>query len=64
MTCVECGTVIEFVEQDIEALQEEVCRRHRFLPISHTLHIHGVCESCQDRARWHVVRGTPMAGRE
>lgn len=59
MTCVECGTVIEFVEDEIERLQDIVCRKHGFLPISHTLHIHGVCESCQGPARWDVVRGVP-----
>jgi Fur family ferric uptake transcriptional regulator len=46
MICVVCGDILEFVEERIERLQDEVCRAHRFRPFSHTLHIHGVCERC------------------
>jgi len=46
MICVVCGTISEFVEERIERLQDEVCRAQRFRPLSHTLHIHGVCERC------------------
>ena len=46
MICVACGDILEFVEERIEELQDEVCRRYRFRPLTHTLHIHGVCERC------------------
>lgn len=49
MICDVCGGVLEFVQEEIERLQMEVCRRHRFRPISHTLQIHGVCHDCQRR---------------
>jgi len=50
MICVACGDILEFVEERIERLQDEVCARYRFRPLSHTLHIHGVCQGCADRA--------------
>ena len=46
LICTSCGKIIEFVSPPIEALQEEVCRRNRFLPYSHTLEIRGLCHEC------------------
>ena len=48
MICDGCGRVLEFVEDRIERLQEEVCRKHGFLALRHTLQIHGLCSSCAD----------------
>ncbi len=47
MICESCGTILEFVQEQIERLQEEECRRRGFLPLSHSLQIRGVCERCQ-----------------
>jgi len=49
MICVACGHVVEFVEEEIERLQDEVCHRHGFRPLRHTLQIHGLCSSCTSR---------------
>jgi len=46
LICTSCGKIIEFVSQPIELLQEEVCRRNRFRPSSHTLEIRGLCDHC------------------
>ena len=51
LVCVYCGKMYEFVQQRIEELQDEVCRRHRFRALSHTLQIHGICRSCQREGR-------------
>ncbi len=48
MVCLGCGTVIEFTAPKIEALQDEVCRKHHFKPIRHTHQIMGHCRKCQD----------------
>ena len=48
MVCVECGRILEFVEEQIERLQDDVCRRHRFHALSHTLQIQGICEACRE----------------
>jgi Fur family ferric uptake transcriptional regulator len=47
MVCVRCGKILEFVDDEIERLQDEICERHRFEPLSHTLQIQGVCRRCQ-----------------
>jgi Fur family ferric uptake transcriptional regulator len=51
MVCDRCSRVIEFVNDDIERLQEEVCRRHRFRSTNHVMQIFGICEACQKRER-------------
>ena len=48
MVCDRCGEVIEFVNDEIEQLQEEVCRRHGFRSTTHIMQIFGVCGPCQD----------------
>ena len=47
MVCVRCGRILEFVQHEIERLQEEVCHQHGFRPLSHTLQIRGICEACR-----------------
>jgi len=47
MVCNRCGRVIEFVNDDIERLQEEMCRLHAFRSTSHVMEIFGVCAPCQ-----------------
>jgi Fur family transcriptional regulator, ferric uptake regulator len=47
LICTTCGSVIEFVDEDLERRQREICERKRFKPTFHNLQILGVCESCQ-----------------
>lgn len=47
MVCTECGTIIEFVSENIEQLQAELCRERGFEPSSHTLEIRGKCRTCR-----------------
>lgn len=47
LVCVRCGAILEFVQEEIERLQDQVCREHRFRPLSHTLQIHGICVECR-----------------
>ncbi len=49
LICVECGKIIEFVSEDIEKLQEEVCKAYSFKPIHHRLEIFGLCKDCQEK---------------
>jgi Fur family ferric uptake transcriptional regulator len=46
MICIGCGRVIEFTSEEIERLQDEVCRKHRFRPVRHTHQIVGYCRNC------------------
>ena len=49
LICLECGDIVEFEEDRIEALQEEVAERHGFLLRSHKHEMYGVCPKCQKR---------------
>ena len=47
MICTNCGTYIEFLNPQIEELQEQVSRKHGFKIISHRMQLYGLCQKCQ-----------------
>ncbi|MFO0669179.1 MAG: Fur family transcriptional regulator [Polyangiaceae bacterium] len=49
LICVECGSITEFEEPKIEALQEEIARRHGFTLRTHKHELYGVCPTCQKK---------------
>jgi Fur family transcriptional regulator, ferric uptake regulator len=51
LVCTSCSRVVEFVDPDIERLQEEVSRAAGFSLHGHRLEIHGRCRDCARRAR-------------
>ena len=51
LLCVKCGKIIEFRNNKIEKLQDEVCKKHNFKPIFHRLIIRGLCEDCQRKEK-------------
>jgi Fur family transcriptional regulator, ferric uptake regulator len=48
LLCIRCGEMLEFIEDGIGRLLDEVCQRHDFLPLTHNLQIRGVCRECRD----------------
>ncbi len=51
LQCLACGRIIEFRDDELERLQERVCRRHGFQAVEHRLGIRGYCAACQKKAR-------------
>ncbi|MGI9316632.1 MAG: ferric iron uptake transcriptional regulator [bacterium] len=49
MVCVSCGSVIEFIDQRIEELQEKVADDHDFSIQDHSLTLYGICKKCKPR---------------
>lgn len=49
LICLECGDIIEFVNERLEAIQNEVCNGKTFTPQSSTLQIFGTCVKCKKR---------------
>ncbi len=47
LICTECGSIVEFEDPEIEALQERVARAHRFQMTHHKMELYGICPSCQ-----------------
>ena len=46
LICVRCGTILEFYNPEIEALQGEVARRMGFYDLQHRMEIYGLCSNC------------------
>lgn len=51
LICTGCGSIIEFENDRIEALQLDVARENRFKVQSHKLEIYGQCATCQRQKR-------------
>lgn len=46
LICTRCGTILEFENNRIEAMQDAVARKHGFKVTSHKLEIYGLCRKC------------------
>ncbi len=51
LVCTKCGKFFEVVDQRIERLQNELCKREGFLPKKHKMEIFGICKRCQKKAK-------------
>lgn len=49
LICTRCGEIVEFENERIEALQEDVARKKGFRVQSHKLEIYGLCRACQGK---------------
>lgn len=49
LTCTHCGKIVEFENNAIETLQNEVAQQYGFKLTSHVLELYGVCSDCQRR---------------
>ena len=47
MICNNCGKIIEFVNHEIEKIQEEIMKQHHFKLQQHSHQLFGICKECQ-----------------
>lgn len=47
LICTQCGEIVEFENDAIERLQDEVARKHKFTLTGHKLELYGVCQNCR-----------------
>jgi len=47
MICGSCGTLIEFTNDELSRIIEQVASEHGFLRSSHRLEVYGTCEACR-----------------
>jgi len=47
LICTKCGSIIEFSEEEIEKLQDKICKEYGFKPETHRLEIFGICKNCR-----------------
>jgi Fur family ferric uptake transcriptional regulator len=46
LICVRCGSILEFYNPELEALQAETARRMGFHDLQHRMEIYGLCSNC------------------
>jgi Fur family ferric uptake transcriptional regulator len=47
LICEQCGKIIDFSWGSIENLKSEVCKEKDFKPDNISIHVFGICETCQ-----------------
>lgn len=63
MVCRVCGTIAEFQDEQIEALQRKNAKKLGFIMTGHMLRLSGICSSCADRLRDEGKLDETLAGR-
>lgn len=63
IVCLHCGKIYEFESDEIEKLQEEICRRFGFHPRAHSHKIEGCCADCWAKPPGAKGKGGPAAKR-
>jgi Fur family transcriptional regulator, ferric uptake regulator len=51
LICMDCGDIIEFENDEIEHLQEKVCRKHGFRLVHHKMELYGYCAKCHRKGQ-------------
>jgi Fur family ferric uptake transcriptional regulator len=49
LICINCGRIIEFKNDKITKLQNEICQKHNFKPTEQKMSIRGYCKKCQNK---------------
>lgn len=49
LICLKCGIYIEVVSPQIEKLQDELSKKHKFNPLRHKMQIFGICHRCKKK---------------
>jgi Fur family ferric uptake transcriptional regulator len=47
LICSQCGKIVEFENEQIEALQKKVAKENGFLLTDHLMQLYGICSECQ-----------------
>jgi len=48
LICTLCGTITEFVDEEIEARQHLITKKLGFKMCDHSMQIYGICKNCQN----------------
>jgi len=49
IVCVDCGKIVEFVNDNIEQLQKDIAKENSFQLQSHSMILYGICNDCQKK---------------
>lgn len=59
ITCVQCGKICEFHNDEIELLQVKIAKQLGFILTSHVLELYGSCKDCQKSQSLAKAQPTP-----
>ncbi len=51
LICLNCDRIIEVMNPEIEKLQENLAKRHRFKALRHRMEIFGLCRNCKSKEK-------------
>ncbi len=49
LVCEKCGKTVEILSKKMEKMQENIAKKHGFVPTSHTMCLYGVCADCRKK---------------
>jgi Fur family transcriptional regulator, ferric uptake regulator len=49
LICTGCGAIVEFEDDRIEHLQEEVAAKYGYVLVTHRMELYGLCPSCREK---------------
>ena len=49
LICLDCGEILEFVNEKLDRIQKEVCAERKFKWHNSTLQVFGICSKCQSK---------------
>jgi len=49
LICTECGSITEFVDEEIEKRQHDITHELGFKMVDHSMQIYGICAKCQQQ---------------
>jgi len=49
LVCINCGKIVEFCDEEIEARQNNIALKFGFEITSHTMYLYGLCSECQNK---------------
>ena len=50
LICIECNKIVEFEDDSIEELQDDLAKKHGFRLTRHKHELYGICSDCQSKA--------------
>ena len=48
LICIRCGTIVEFINTQIEGIQKDVADKFNYQLVRHVHQLFGLCKQCQD----------------
>lgn len=49
LICTECGSITEFVDEEIEQRQIQIAKELGFKMQAHSMQVYGICKTCQEK---------------